>query len=39
MTEPTDTGSVRRQVYYDIDTGFDSVTNTYREANKIFSSL
>ena len=39
MTETADKDRVIRQVYYDIDTGFDSVINTYRKANKISSSI
>ena len=39
MTETADKDSIIRQVYYDIDTGFDSVINTYRKANKISSSI
>ena len=31
--------SVIRQVYYDADTGFGSITNTYKAANRLLSSI
>ena len=30
---------VIRQVYYDADTGFGSITNTYKAANRILPSI
>ena len=31
--------SVIRQVYYDVDTGYGSISNTYKEANRILNSI
>ena len=38
MAEPNK-NAVIRQVYYDTDTGYGSISNTYKEANRILNSI
>ena len=38
MAEPNK-NAVIRQVWYDADTGFGSIAQTYKQANKILSSI
>ena len=39
MTDKSDKDQVIRQVYYDVDTGFSSIAETYRDANKILNTI
>ena len=38
MAEPNK-NAVIRQVWYDADTGFGSISKTYKEANRILNSI
>ena len=39
MTDKSDKDQVIRQVYYDVDTGFGSIAETYRDAKKILDTI
>ena len=34
-----DKETILRQIYYDKDTGFGSISATYRDANKVLSTI
>ena len=39
MTDKSDKDQVIRQVYYDVDTGFGSIAETYRDAKKVLNTI
>jgi hypothetical protein len=39
MTDKSDKDQLIRQVYYDVDTGFGSIGDTYRDAKKILNTI
>ena len=39
MTDKSEKDHVIRQIYYDVDTGFGSISETYRDAQKILNTI